>query len=245
MSSESQLARKASVMRRFSGSAHTYDAHAALQKSVAATLASLLPERGMRTILELGCGTGLFTARLLECYPGSRFLFTDISPEMVSHCMGKFGPAPNRAFKAMDGDGPIADGPFDLIASSMALQWFQDPVASIGRQREKLSAPGALVFATLGPDNFPEWRQTLEQLGEDVGLLPMPRLPGVFIEERIRVDYRTAQNFLAMLRATGADQPRAGYRPLGSLPLRRACDALNRAFAGCVTWHIVYGCIGA
>jgi malonyl-CoA O-methyltransferase len=158
---------------------------------------------------------------------------------------GQVGPAPNLAFKAMDGDGPIADGPFDLIASSMALQWFQDPVASIGRQREKLSSPGALVFATLGPDNFPEWRQTLEQLGEDVGLLPMPRLPGVLIEERIRVDYRTGQNFLAMLRATGADQPRAGYRPLGSLPLKRACDALNCAFAGCVTWHIVYGRIRA
>ena len=55
------------------------------------------------------------------------------------------------------------------------------------------------------------------------------------------MDYKSAENFLKMLKDTGARQSRPGYRPLGPAVLRRACEVYNRTYHGVVTWHIVYG----
>jgi malonyl-CoA O-methyltransferase len=194
--------------------------------------------------MEVGCGTGILTQHLIHRYPHGRFIITDICPEMVSHCVRKYNDTPNMTFKVMDGDRPTSDRAFDIIASSMSLQWFDDPIESIKRQRRNLAPDGRVAYATLGQDNFPEWRETLDRMGEPVGLIQMPVLPGVVFQESIQVDYGSAEKFLATLRSTGAHQPRPGYRPLRPSALKNACTGFNRSYAGRITWRVVYGLLG-
>ena len=65
--------RSAAVTRSFGARAATYEAHADLQRDVAARLARLLPELARPRVLELGCGTGLFSRHLVARYPDGRF----------------------------------------------------------------------------------------------------------------------------------------------------------------------------
>jgi malonyl-CoA O-methyltransferase len=139
----------------------------------------------------------------------------------------------------VSGGGDIGD--FDLIAMAMTLQWFADPIAGLERLRGLLAPGGTLLFATIGPQGFPEWRSALAEEGLPDGLVPMPDLPGLVREEWPMVDYGTALSFLERLRGIGATTPRPGYAPLSAGGLRRALRRLDREFGACVTWHIVYG----
>ena len=72
------------IGRNFSRYAHTYDNHAQLQKLMAEKLASFLPNDTSEQILEIGCGTGLFTKYLLAKQAKKIFL-NDISTGMIKH----------------------------------------------------------------------------------------------------------------------------------------------------------------
>src|SRR6476620_11570663 len=78
--------RSAEIAASFGARAKSYERHAGLQRAVADRLARLLPERKQPNVLELGCGTGLFSRHLLARYPEGRFLFTDLAPSMVEQC---------------------------------------------------------------------------------------------------------------------------------------------------------------
>jgi malonyl-CoA O-methyltransferase len=232
---------KSLVSRRFSGSVRTYDSNSSLQNAVAENLCRVLPANAPECALEIGCGTGVFTQHMTRRYPECRFTITDISPEMVFHCREKYWNMPNLTFAVMDGESLATEHRFDIVASSMCLQWFDDPLQGIRRQLRHITPEGLVAFAAIGQDNFPEWQETMNKLGEPAGLIQTPELPGIIREERIQVDYGCAGNFLAMLRATGAHRPRLGYRPMSPSTLRRACAAFNRSYAGRITWHIAYG----
>jgi malonyl-CoA O-methyltransferase len=233
--------RKTIISKRFSKSASTYDCNSALQNAVAERLCGIMPTENVKRILEVGCGTGNFTRHLIDKYPNARLAITDISKEMLMLCAGKYKNIDGLEFDVMDGEHIVTDRAFDIIASSMSLQWFDNPIEGIARQRANLTPCGSVLYATVGPDNFPEWRNTLEALHMPAGLLQMPQLPGCIFEERIPVDYGNAKNFLAVLKATGAHQPRAGYRPLSPSALKHTCAEFDRLYAGRITWHIVYG----
>ena len=73
------------IRQNFSKYAHAYDKHAQLQELMAEKLASFLPDERYDQILEIGCGTGLFTKYLLA-KPLKKIFLNDISPEMIT-CM--------------------------------------------------------------------------------------------------------------------------------------------------------------
>ncbi len=106
------------------------------KRSIADRLALLLPPLDAPRVLELGCGTGLLSRHLLAQYPDGNFVFTDLAKTMLEQCRLNLGvQARGRArFIQMDGSKPDAGlGSFDLIATSMALHWLSDPVASLDR----------------------------------------------------------------------------------------------------------------
>ena len=78
--------RSAAIAQSFGARAASYDEHADLQRAVAERLARLLPQLAAPRVLELGCGTGLFSRHLLARYPDGTFLFTDLAPSMVEQC---------------------------------------------------------------------------------------------------------------------------------------------------------------
>ena len=71
------------IVESFSKYARSYDRYAYLQKSMAERLASYLPEKVPSHIIELGCGTGLFTRHLLTL-PINKITLNDISPAMIA-----------------------------------------------------------------------------------------------------------------------------------------------------------------
>ena len=68
-------------------------------------------------ILEIGCGTGVFTAKL--AVTGANITATDISPELLEK--GHKG-VPNARFHIADAEGmPFAEGVFDGVVGSSIL----------------------------------------------------------------------------------------------------------------------------
>jgi malonyl-CoA O-methyltransferase len=239
--------RNRAVARRFGARAADYDAHAGLQRDVAGKLASLFPDLRQPSVLEIGCGTGFLTQHLVQACPGGEFLITDIAPEMVARCRATLGERGDSSlsFAVMDGEAPDRSGPFDLIASSMTLQWFGDPLKGLERLNRLLRPGGTLAYATLGPGGFPQWREVLAAEGLPAGVVSMPELPGVVREEDVNIRYGTGRDFLAAMRAIGASEPRAGYRPLVPGRLRRALRRLEEDHNAEITWQFVYGLIRA
>jgi len=242
-----QYVRNIAIARSFGVRASDYERHADLQRSIADRLALLLPPLDAPRVLELGCGTGLLSRHFFAQYPDGNFVFTDLAETMLEQCRFNVGgQARGRArFVQMDGSKPDAAlGSFDLIATSMALHWLSDPVASLDALRSLLAPHGVLLFAALGPESFSEWRTVLEAEGLPDGVITTPPLPGIVAEERSIVDDSTL-HFLRRMKRVGGTTPREGYTKLSAGQLRRAireCDAKTR---GRVTWHIVYGRLGA
>lgn len=235
------------VAQAFAARAADYERSARIQAGIASRLASLLGAGERRKILEIGCGTGLLTHHLLARYPRGDFLITDLAPEMVAQCRARYQRANGRAlrFAAMNGEAPDCAARFDLIALSMTLQWFADPLRALQRLRQLLTSGGEVFYAAPGPDSFPEWRAALDARGLRHGMIEMPHLPGIVEVETRVVDYGSGIAFLNALKAIGAATPRRGYAPLPPGSLRAALRELEQAHASRVTWQIVYGRICA
>ena len=228
---------KRAVAGRFADAAGRYDMAARVQARIATALAErlaalALPDGGR--VLEIGCGTGLLTAAALTRLPQvGAWLATDIAPAMVAACRQRLGHDRRLTLAAMDGEVPAVAGGFDLICSSLALQWFPDAGGALAGWRRLLAPGGVLLVATLGVDTLAPWRAALAAAGApatgpaypDGAVLAGWLGPGGRVERQDFIDqHADARHFLLSLRGIGAD-----YAP-GRLPpatLRRAMRLLD------------------
>lgn len=158
------------MIRNFSRCARVYDAHADVQRTAACALARYLPENGIEDILEIGCGTGIFTACLRERFKGSRLEAMDISDSMVETARSKLRDA-HIKFSIGDAEEMTPEHKFDLIASNASFQWFRDVESSVSRCREALTGRGVLVFSVFGPLTFRELNHSLKAcLGDKLSI---------------------------------------------------------------------------
>jgi len=169
-------------------------------------------------------------------------VLTDAASAMIAECRRNLAAADQAriSFEVMDAGEAGGHADLDLIVSSMTLHWLADPAASLERLRRLLAPSGILLYATLGPDSFAEWRGVLAREGLESGLAEIKSLPGIVEEERLAPDADTL-SFLRRMEAVGGLTPKEGYRPLSPGALRRAIRATDAAHGGRITWHIVYG----
>ena len=147
---------KALVKTRFGKAWSSYDGEARFQKEMAAELISLYPESEVpENVLELGCGTGLFSRLLLDrLHPGSSFTFNDLSPEVFPYLEEKVG----TGHDLLPGDAETCDweGPYTFIASNASIQWWKDSTAFFLRAGQELAKGGKILLGTFLPDNYHE-----------------------------------------------------------------------------------------
>jgi len=242
--------RKQRIAQAFSISSGGYDAAADVQWIVARRLAERIedaPLPGRGRILEIGCGTGFLSARLKELFPQGELTLTDISASMLERCRARVGDGPR--YHVMDGETPRGlEGQFNLITTSLAIQWFVDLPKALAGLAGLLSPKGRLMFATLGAKTFQEWREAHAALGLPCGTPSYPAAetfpwPQGFehrlAEDLIRQPYDDGADFVRSLKALGAGEPAPGHQPLSAGSMRRLLASLEGGFSA--SYHVLYG----
>ncbi len=145
------------IIGSFSKHAKTYDRYAQLQKSMAERLASFLPVPLPDTVLEIGCGTGLFTRHLLT-RSIKQLVLNDIAPGMLKILSGSITLPSNIKISSGNAER-IHFEKVDLICANAVFQWFLNPKKTLGKLNQALTSNGNLVFSTFGPETLVEFRQ--------------------------------------------------------------------------------------
>ena len=160
---------KAVLVKNFSKYAGTYDAHTDIQNKAAEILMEILPDNDVNSILEIGCGTGNYTALLRKRFGSSRIRAIDISGEMVAVAKEKICDA-KVDFIVQDAEEMSFEDPYDLITSNAAFHWFGDLENIIKKSALSLSRfGGILAFSSFGPGTFAELKASLKAaVGKDL-----------------------------------------------------------------------------
>jgi malonyl-CoA O-methyltransferase len=154
---DKQILNEEHLIDSFSRHAKTYDRYAQLQKSMAERLASLLPVPLPGNVLELGCGTGLFTRHLLT-QPIEQLVLNDIAPGMLEILSNSLTLPLNTIISPGNAERICFEN-MDLVCANAVFQWFQNPQEALVKLNQALMANGSLIFSTFGPKTLIEFRQ--------------------------------------------------------------------------------------
>jgi len=231
------------VADRFDRAASTYESATPVQHEVAGRLAGRILASGAASgarVAEFGCGAGYLARALQPRLRPDLWIATDLAPAMAA-----LARATTPRVAVMDAARPALKPGFDLVCSSLTLQWLDDPAAAVAQWRRLVAPGGRLALSTLIDGSFAEWRAALaEARAAPAG----PRFPAleetrawfgpeadvetIVLNER----HPSALHFLRALRAAGADATDTGALKAGVM--RRAMAAFEAR--GCaVTYRVL------
>jgi len=113
-----------------------------------AELARLMPADPGGDVLEIACGTGLFTEHLRKRLdPRRRLVATDLSAAMLDYARAKLASLEGITWQTADaGKLPFADGEFAAITCSFGVMFVPDRKAAFSEARRVLAPGGRFVF---------------------------------------------------------------------------------------------------
>lgn len=123
-------------------SADDYARNARFVSDLGAPVLALLDPRPGERILDLGCGDGALTEKLVAA--GADVLGLDTSPDMVAGARAR-----GLRAEVADAHALTVDGPFDAVFSNAAMHWMTDPDAVLAGLKRCLK-PGGRVVAEFG-----------------------------------------------------------------------------------------------
>jgi malonyl-CoA O-methyltransferase len=249
------------VAHAFDRASTSYDAAAALQERVRNELVGRLGDLKLspKSILDLGAGTGHSSRALKRRFPDSLVVAVDIAAGMLE--LAKHQSRWLRRFERVRADAytlPFRDASFDLVFSSLMLQWCDDLDAVFAELARVLRPGGALVFSTFGPDTLLELRESWsvsDAPGNHVNhFFDVPSLGSALMHaglaepvldvDRIVTGYDDVLTLMRELKAIGAHNVTRG-RARGLTGRRRlaamtqAYEALRRDGKLPATWEVV------
>ena len=250
------------VRQAFDKAVDSYDEAALLQKEVCKRLLEKLDvvRLSPEWILDAGTGTGEAVKPLQKKYKKAELVLFDLSEAMLQKSVkqGALFRKPHQVCGNIE-SLPFADQTFDLLFSSLAMQWCNDLGAALVEFKRVLK-PGALLqFATFGPDTLKELRASWEKVDEavhvnsfidmhDIGdaLLQAGFAEPVMESEMITVHYKDVDTLMQDLRDIGANVTANGHRR-GLLTrnmlkqMREAYEMYRQGNVLPATYEIVYG----
>ena len=140
-----------SVTAKFSAIAHSYEQAAFIEQEIGQRLISNLQELNLtpKYILDLGCGTGLFTTQIMTLFPQAQIIGLDLSLEMVKIATQKHN---LNAVCANGVQMPFANLQFDLVIANCCI-----PIMPLLSEIQRiLKIDGLFVCSSMGPDTFHE-----------------------------------------------------------------------------------------
>lgn len=203
------------VAARFSRAAPRYAQHAGAQARVAEALLSGLAFNGR--VMDLGCGTGRESRRLLAMPAVSCVLAVDLADGMLRQLPQDARLQPIQADAAAL---PLPAGRVDAVFSNFALQWCADRAALCHELARVLKRGGSLHVSVPGPGSLAalqragvhvnrfasiaEWQAALQAAGfVDVDITPFG------VAEHVA----SAGELLRATRQIGANQHDTGMSP--------------------------------
>ncbi len=152
---------KQDIAARFSAAAAQYDAVAGIQHVIADYALSRLPDIQRNCALDIGCGTGRNTAKLVA--KGALASGMDLAPGMLKQAKSVH---PTITFLQGDAEQlPCKSGCVDVVFSSMALQWCDDPMQVLKEIYRILQPGGHAELAIMVDGSFPELRRAAQTVG--------------------------------------------------------------------------------
>jgi len=157
---------KKRIARSFSQAAASYDAYASLQRKVAdALLAELAKDTSVQRVMDLGSGTGYCTKELHKLYPNAEIINLDIAEAMLEFASKRHKDSGfNEKSVCADAEAlPFMANTFDIIISSLSVQWCQNYFVLFSELKRVLKPRGKFHISTFGPETLKEvtqaWRQ--------------------------------------------------------------------------------------
>jgi len=249
------------VARAFGAASRGYDAAATLQAEVRDELLSRLAllKTPPKAVLDLGCGTGAGARAIKRQFPRARVTAADLAPPMleVARRRSRFW-RPIHCTQADARRLPFETASFDLVFTSLMLQWVQPLDAALGEIRRVLRPGGLLLASSFGPLTLQELRMAWAaaddgvHVNEFVDMLDFGSAlqRAGYIEPVLDVDrhlrhYPDAAALMHSIKAIGAHNVHAARRRglTGRHAFARMMQAYEaqRAAAGLpATWQVVY-----
>lgn len=253
---------QARVRKAFDRAADRYEEFAVLQNEVCRRLLEKLDIVKIKPtfILDAGTGTGSAIPNLFKRYKKAQLVALDLSENMLekSRRHGTFLRAPHLVCADIE-QLPFADNVFDLVYSSLSMQWCNDLNAALLEARRVLKPGGLFVFTTFGPDTLKELRSSWAAVDSanhvnqfidmhDIGdaLLQDKFAEPVMEAEILTVTYDSADEIMRDLKAIGAnvtaDSARTGLGGKAMLQtVRENYESFRQNGVLPATYEIIYG----
>jgi malonyl-CoA O-methyltransferase len=207
-------------------------------------------------ILEVGCGTGFVTKKLIDLFPERKIIVTDLSEKMLNKCENNLIKSEcnltNISFKVLDADDlPSNEESFGLIISGFTPHWFKDTSLALQNLSEKLVPGGIMLCSFPGNHSFPEWYENCLELGLPHTANPLPDVEEVVVkmsmgpmqidyyENDLYKEFESSLDFFRYLKMTGGSYSMLN-KTLGYKKFKLLLDHWDNKGNIKVKWHIVY-----
>ena len=203
----------------FDDKAKSYDQNADLQRQTSDRLFHSLCQlnpKNTHKILEIGCGTGYLTRKVLEQFPESQVHALDLSPEMLQQ--SKLAGEKNLELIQADAESFKCEEKYDLIISNLSFQWFEEQLATINKYYQNLNESGYLLINSLSAGTYQQFIEAFEQnqitypglsyLSQNDFRQGLPSTATIN-EYLIKENFPNTRTFLKKLHAIGAHKNKA------------------------------------
>jgi len=129
-------------------------------KNSAKQLMDIVSKEKASSILEIGCGTGIYTKLLLLQFPEADITSIDHSKDMINVASKKPG-CEKIKFLIRSAQDMDSGRTFDLITSNSVFQWIENFDLLFKKYSTMLSENGLLCFSIYGPKTFNELESSL------------------------------------------------------------------------------------
>ena len=151
---------KQQVKSHFSKNASNYNQYAHVQKKMKDILIKFILQNNkdfneIKSILEIGCGTGYLTSTLAEIFPSAHITAVDIAPGMIAEVKSKFI-SNSLNFICADIEEIELNNTYDIVISNATFQWFNHMPVTLKKLYTSLNPNGMLCFSTFGEYTFRE-----------------------------------------------------------------------------------------